>query len=362
MTRNWMTTSSTRLLFSLVVSLLFLQTPVCISQASAWQDDEAQAADADDEDEEEDEEDDEEMFVQNNPWGFDSRKLEAAELFWFRKVFAIEVLKIKSICDLDKKQALKLKVATKGAAKKEFEVWKKKYDKQMQQFQGMNINNGNGNKKKKRKKFVIEDADEIDQQIMQYLNNSSMFGGQAEEARKAIDSDFWRKTVRGVLEPEQFKKYESFLAERKKAHIDAKVDAFVLKMREDLGMTEEQTEQYDALIRPKLEKAPVAPGYYQSFVFQYYATKYDKKKMKALLDEDQYQVMKMMLGPSKSYGHMFDQQDNAVEEVVIGNNFLGFSALQTVMSVLEGFNDGINGLIRGFDNFAEGMARAVGVK
>ena len=83
--------------------------------------------------------------------------------------------------------------------------------------------------KKKRKEVVIESADEIDQQTMQYLNNTSMLGGNNEEVQAAIDSVFWRKTVKGVLTPEQFEKYKTFLAERKKARIDARIDAFVLK-------------------------------------------------------------------------------------------------------------------------------------
>ena len=311
--------------------------------------------------EEDDEDEDDEELVQNNPWGFDQRKLDAAQHFFFRKMFAIEVSKIKSICDLDKKQALKLKVASKGAVKKEYKAWKKKWDEQMKQF-GMVVNeDGERKKKKKRKELVIEDADDIADEVMQFLNNPSMFNGGAEEARKAIDSGFWRKTVRGVLEPEQFEKYESFLAERKKAHISAKIDAFILRMQEDLGLTEEQSKQYDALIRPKMEKAPVAPGYYESYVFQYYATKYNKKKMKALLDEDQYQMMKMLLGPSKTYGAMFDQQANGGDAFEVEAN-MGTGALQAVTIVLEGIGEGMDQLFSGFDNFAEGLSNAVGGK
>ena len=348
MTCNWMTTCTSRLLLALVVPFLFLHTPVC--NAAIWQDEAAEAVDED-----EDDDDDDEVLVQNNPWGIDERKLEAAELFRFRKVYAIEVMKIKSVCDLDKKQTLKLQIAVKGAAKKEIASWKKKWRDQMKQFQGMNFG-GNGNqrkKKKNRKELVIKDADEIDQQTMQYLNNTSMLGGNPTETSKAIDNAFWRKTVKGVLTSEQFEKYESFLETREKEQVSAKIDAFVLKMQEDLSLTDEQIEQYDALVRPHLEKAPDLTGYYETHVFPYYASKYDKKKMKALLDEDQLQLMKMILGPSKAYGGMFDQQaGNAIEPQAIG---VGFGMLQAVGEVLDGIEQGM-------ENFVDLMKKGMGAK
>ena len=359
MTRNWITTTCTNLLLAFVASLLFLQPPVC--NGAAWQETTALVINetSDERGGRRRDEEEEEELVQNNPWGIDERNLKAAELFWFRKMFAIEVLKIKSVCELDKKQTLKLKVAIKGAAKKELKGWKKKWDAQMQQFRGGNFGRGNQQgKKRKRKEVVIKNADEIDQQTMQYLNNTSMLGGDNEEVQAAIDSVFWRKTVKSVLTPAQFTKYKSFLAERKKAQVDAKIDAFILKMKEDLGLTDKQTTQYDALVRNKLEKAPNFSGYYSNYVFPYYATKYDKKKMKALLDADQYQLMRMILGPSESYGAMFDRQanNNAVEV----NANLGMFG--SIMQMLEGYAKAVENFTDGFKSVVDGIANLVGAK
>ena len=125
-------------------------------------------------------------------------------------------------------------------------------------------------------------------------------------------------------------------------------------MKEDLAMTDEQTEQYDALVRKKMEKAPNVKGYYANYVFPYYATKYNKKKMKAVLDADQYQLMKMILGPSETYGAMFDQQGGNVvnEPEVVG---IGFAMLEAVGEIFDGID-------RGMDNFVDGVKKAVGAK
>jgi hypothetical protein len=343
-----------RWLFALVFSLVLLQLlaptvdarQVVVEVVDVEPNDDESNEDGMDDDDGDD--DAGEELVQNNPWGIDDRKMQAAQRFWFQKAFLIEVQKIKMVCELDKKQALKLKIASKGAAKKELKTWQEKWNKQMKQFQGMNFGGvaQNLQKKRKRKELVIEDADEIDAQTMQFLNNTNMFGGATEEAQKAIDSDFWRSTVKGVLTDAQYSKYKTYLDERKQAHISAKIDAFIAKMREDLALTDEQTQKYDALVRPSMENAPIAPGYYEMFVFHYYATKYNKQKMKAVLDDDQFQMMKMILGPSKAYGAMFDQQANNNNDPFVEQQ-IGGVALEIAGEVLDGFVEGVGDIFEG---------------
>jgi hypothetical protein len=291
-----------------------------------------------------DDEDGDGIVIQDNPWGVDERKMKAAKLFWFQKAFRIEVQKIKMVCELDKKQALKLKIASKGAAKKEMEVWLKKWTQQMKQFQEMNFGNAGPVQKKKKQnqeELVINDADEIDEQAMQFMDNSSMMFGEFEEERKAVDSQFWIKTVRGVLTPEQNDKYLAFLKQRNDAHIAAKIDAFVARMQLELALTDDQAAKYDALVRPAMEKAPILSGYYETFAFQYYATQYDEEKMKSLLNEDQFQMMKMVLGPSKGYGAMLDQ-DGFEDAGVVGFEVnVGGTVLEAVGDAVGDFAEGV---------------------
>ena len=313
-----------RALFLIFVSFLLLPMHVC--NAMVWQDTEEEEPQADNftlpsagylaEEEEAEGEEENEDPIQNNPFGVDERKLYAAELFWLRKMFAVEVFKIKSVCDLDEKQTQKLKVAVKGAAKTEFAAWEKEWNDLVKDYDDNPFNNAPKKRQRNRKGIVIEDADEIDPEIIGRVCELNLFDHTAEPNRKAIDSSFWRKTVKSVLEPEQFEKYDAYLQERKKAHLDARINAFLLRMKKDLGMSDEQSKQYDALIRPEMEKAQIIPGYYETFVFQSYATKYDQTKMKLVLNKDQYQLMKMLLSLSKSYGPTDDQRANNTE----GNN------------------------------------------
>lgn len=291
--------------------------------------------------------DDDWVEVQDNPWGVDERKMKAAKLFWLKKAFEIEIQKIKLVCELDKKQALKLKIASKGAAKKELEVWHETWTKQMKQFQGMNFGGVGEGKKKKRnqEELVIDDADQIDEMTMQFMDNSNMMFGQFEEDRKAVDSRFWIKTVQGVLTAEQNEKYGAYVQQRKDAHVAAKIDAFIARMQMDLALTDEQVTKYDALVRPSMEKAPLLSGYYEAFAFQYFATKYDEAKMRSLLNEDQFQMMKMILGPSKTYGAMFDQ-GGGENVVLVGMEFdFGGLVLEAVGDALAGFVDGVSGFM-----------------
>ena len=307
---NWLTASEIGLALTLAVSFLFLQTSVC--NAAIWQDKVITVDEAAEEDNVEEDKD----LVLTNTWGIDDQKLDAAKLFWFRKVFAVETLKIKLACNLDKKQMLKLKVAAKRAARKDFTAWKEGWDEYMKQFQGMDLGLGPikpRNKDIGREELVIEGADEIDQQILKVMSQWTFLGDYG-EAFKAIDSIFWRKTVKSVLNPEQFEKYEAFLATRNQAYLDARIDSFVLMMKEKLSLSDDQAKRYDALVRPKMKTAPVAPDQLDYYVFLSSATKHDSEKMKAILNEDQYQLMKMILEPTNAYGDRFDREANVKAE------------------------------------------------
>ena len=112
-----------QLFFVLVLALGVLPGPTCFAAPLIPQVVEFEIGEVDDDDEELE---DEEVF-NNNPWQIDERKLFAAKKFQLTNKYAIKVAQIDSICGLDKKQKLKLKIASKGATEEALDKFEKQW-------------------------------------------------------------------------------------------------------------------------------------------------------------------------------------------------------------------------------------------
>ena len=260
-----------------------------------------------------DDDDDFEAVAIANPFGIDSRTLLAAKKFQLTQLFAVEVEELLSVCKLDKKQALKLRVATKGAVKKLSADWVKKNNRQMGAMGG----NANANKKKKddEEELVIEDADEIDQMTMQAIT-MNMFGPNPYQAEDPRESRFWKKTIASVLTIEQRDKVKTLRAEREKIKREALTDYLVQSMAVELGMGKTQTAKFDDIIRPVLASAEIdCISMYEPYLMYYYASKADETKMKELLSPAQLQEWKIFLLPSKQIGEMIEGGGNQFAQV-----------------------------------------------
>lgn len=132
----------TRCFFILLAfCLLAPNSNVVLAATAAIQDTPTPAVEAemavDEEDEGEADDYDEKLIDFHNPWRFDEQALKVAELFWFEKAFLVEARRVQMVCELDKKQASKLKFASKRAAKIELDVWMKKWKQQIDGFPGL---------------------------------------------------------------------------------------------------------------------------------------------------------------------------------------------------------------------------------
>lgn len=307
-------------------------------------------ADSDDDDEEEFE--DEDNFT-NNPWRIDERKLFAAKRFQLTKKFAVKIVQIDHVCSLDKKQKLKLKIASKGATEKALVKFEKQWQEQLQRFGNFNQQDDDDDKdakkktkrKKKKKRFVVNKLEEIDLQVFQMLDQN--FTGAIKP--NAVDVKIWTQTVEKVLSDEQREKLEAHVNELKLAKRNARADSFITNMRSELALADSQLDEFDKLIRPGFIKKDFDVNWnYEAMLTLYLGSKHNKSKMKKLLSEEQHMVLRMMLKPAENYGGMFEQNNNApVARAVAGPGDFFFEFLESLFNALGDFADNVEDLLDG---------------
>ena len=344
-----------QLFFVLVLALGVLPGPTCFAAPLIPQDVAIEIGEVDDDDDDEEFEDEDEF--NNNPWRIDERKMFAAKHFQLTQQYAIKVAQLDSICGLDKKQKLKLKIASKGATEEALEEFTKQWKEQMKNFGGFNQANDDDDddddkkkkkrKKKKKKRIVIKKVEEIDATVMQMLEGS-FFGNTKKTA--GIDVPIWKRTVEKVLDDEQLKKYKAHVEKLKLASRSVRADAFVANMRLELSLSDSQLDEFDELVRPAFLKKDIDVNWqYDSMATLYFGSKYNKKKMKQLLSEEQYLILKLKLKPAESYGYMFG--DNEVVNVA--------AAVEPEMYVVTLLEHALGGLADLADDVGEAIVGAL---
>jgi len=300
---------------------------------------------ADVEDEDEDEDEDEEGF-NNNPWQIDERKLFAAKKFTLKNEFVLKVKQIDNICGLDKKQKLKLEIASKGAAEKALEQYVKDWKKYNRQFGGFEQVEDEDDeeekkkkkRKKKRKEIVVKTVDEIDAQALQFLDQSVFTGVVNQGVDKKVK--LWERTVKKVLTEEQQEKLDKYTKEMKLAKRNARADAFLTAMRIKLALADEQVGEFDKLVRPAFLKKDYNVNWnYDSMLTLYLGSKHDKKKMKELLSKEQQTLLEITTKNSEGYGHLFGDNDGIIVQAGEFNVMGG--VLEGLFSFVEGFADAL---------------------
>ena len=227
----------------------------------------------------------------------DDRKRIAAKKFQLSRQYAVKIAEIDRVCGLDENQKVKLEVASKGATEEALESFEKQW-KEQNPFGELvaNINNDNDDDKKK-KPIAINDVDEIDTQTLLDLaakksrNRKKLVG---------IDVPIWNRAVESVLDDEQQKKFKVHAEKQKLARGNARADAFVASMRIELSLSDSQLDEFDKLVRPTFLERDIDVNWQHDFIGTLYlGSKYDKKKMKKLLSEDQYSILTLVLKPAK---------------------------------------------------------------
>ena len=307
----------------------------------------------DDEDEDDEEFEDDADFM-NNPWRVDERKLFAAKRFQLSNEFAMKIKLMDDICNLDQKQKLKLKIAAKGATEKAVAKYEKDWKQYIQQFGGFqNVNNDAGKKKKKKpgkkKRFVINDVDQIDAQVLQLLDQA-MGGMGGVKKQDLTNVSLWKRTVSKVLGEQQQALLDKHIEKAKLAKRAARADTFIADMRIRLALSDEQLDEFSKIVRPAfLEKDLEVSWTYDAMATLYLGSKHDKKEMKALLTDEQQLVLKIALKPAEGYAGMFGDNNNVAVVRRQRNEFDAFTkifddlfqAIEDVASFIENTVEGV---------------------
>ena len=302
----------------LAFACLILNGNVCFAVASPLQgivvDFAVQVGADSDEDEDDDEEFENDEDFMNNPWRIDERKLFAAKRFQLERQFAIKIVEIDNVCGLDKKQKLKLKIASKGAVEKALTAFTKQWNEQLKQFGNFNQQQNNDDekkkkrKKKKKKRFVVNKVDEIDPQVFQMMDQNFMGGVVKPDVAEV---PMWHRTVKKMLNDEQKKKLEARVEELKLARRNSRADSFIAIMRSKLALSDSQLDEFDKLVRPNFLKKDIETNWqYEHMATLYLGSKFNKTKMKKLLSEDQYLILRLTVKPSETYAAFFGDNGN----------------------------------------------------
>lgn len=243
-------------------------------------------------------------------WQTTERKVMGAKRFLLQQEFQVEIERVQSICELDSKQIKKIEIAAKGGVKKMLNEWKTE---SLQMFGFDRSGKERKSKPIKEKKYF--DVSEIDSQTMQVAGDGFM----SHAVNKTVSSNmFWIKTIKSTLNQSQYKTWETFISDQRKAKRKAMVKSNIETLNLKLGLTPEQKPAFANLVRPKMMKAKLeivenVGRYYEPFLYYYYASKASDSQLKKILSEAQLQHWKMTVGPAKNYGSMFDD-NNAVAQ------------------------------------------------
>ena len=340
--------------------------PVRVAVAAVADDEDDESEDDEEDDfededfknEEDDFEDEEEENVVVNRWGTTMPKMEGAKKFILEQDFLSEIDQVNQICELTAKQKTKLKIASRGAVKKQVKKWKTQA---AQQFGNMGLANNmddddddEDDKKKKKKKraakpVVYEKASEIDAQTMQLVSN--MWGGSIIK-ESSTESAFWKKALRSTLTKEQLKTFNQHRQQQDDIRRAKVAEATVETLCYELRLTDEQKAAYSELVLPEVMQAKQnVAAMYEKHVLYYYATKASKSKVKKILSEAQFQKFEVMTNYSKQLGPMVEQQNvqvaGGMDEDTQLVSSLFFEVAGGLADVIEGFGNKVSDICSG---------------
>ncbi len=344
-------TASFRILPSSLVLMIVLVISSNISSNVMAQDivevpEEAVVESIDQEELEDWEEADDEAAVMGNPFGIEPANMLAAKKFQLTQIFAVEAEVIARVCELDKKQAMKLKIGMKGAVKKLSNKWVK--DGNAMGMMGMAMGDSDDEDEDKEaeaiEEVVINDADEIDEMTLQMLMMNG--GGNPFSSDDPRDSKFWKKVVSSVLTDEQAAKFKQHQTERAAAKRKALTDSAIASITAELGLSVDQIPKLDAIVRPVMVDAEInCHVFYEPYILYYYASKADGKELKKLLSPAQLQQWKLFVAPSKQIGQMMEMEDGMMGGMEETGNFM--------MVIDETLTEIVEGVVSLFDAFAK---------
>ena len=289
------------------------------------------------------------MAVVGNPWGVEPKKMLAAKHFQLSQIFQVEVDQIEQVCQLDKKQLLKLKIGAKGAVKKLAEQWQKTAGQQFGMAAAVELEldaDVEGEKSETpetdQETIEITDADQIDEMTMQLVMTDQM--GNPFKTPRPTESDIWTKMIRGVLTDGQSQTWTDFQRDQAVAKRTAMIAFVVASLTQELALSADQRTTLESLVTPQLATAEIkCIGFYEAYVMYYHVSKVSKKDLQGFLSPAQYQQFQLFVAPSKQIGQMMETEEKFMIDI-------DGSGINLIEGVLEGIGELLDGIGSFFTN------------
>ena len=112
------------------------------------------------------------------------------------------------------------------------------------------------------------------------------------------DASFFAKTIRKTLTEEQAAKYDAIVGERRRFHYRSSIEVVMTSMENSVPL---RHEQHEAIVKLLLDETqpPAAFGQHDQYLVMYRLARLPEAKLKPLLEERQWQQLKIQLNQAR---------------------------------------------------------------
>ena len=244
-----------------------------------------------------------------SPFG-DRSALLGAKQFQLTHIFALEIKRIESVCQLSDAQSTKLRIGAKGAVKKMVEEFAKS-----DAFKQLSMMNGPGadddakdQNRDEIKIKEIKDVGDVDDYVWQLID---MGDSPAEmfSSKPPTENPHWTMVVKGTLTDDQYQAFSTWAEDEQQKLSQATMDLGLQQLTAQLVLSSDQQVKLRELVAAKVDKFKNIPKVYASFMFLFATAAVDNDDLKKLLDESQYQRLQIIVSPMKPMLNAMDDTE-----------------------------------------------------
>ncbi len=229
---------------------------------------------------------------------YSKARFTAAKKFLIAQELNANIDLLERICQINKKQKMKLSIAAKGLSTKMADEWMEGYGERFRNLFGRAAK-GEKADKDEEDEIVYKDVDDID---LATLNRVQTTGNKIYLGEKGpAEHKEWRKVLEQVLTADQLGVYRNYDAKRKAKIRDALLAVAVNLLDSRMDLSDDQLEKIKTLLKPELAKfkRPSTRIVYMSYITIYGLLQIDEKQIKEILTPAQQQQWKALVNPYK---------------------------------------------------------------
>lgn len=223
----------------------------------------------------------------------------AIKRFYLKQVFQVEIELIQRLCNPTPEQVMKLRIASKGAAKKLTEEWGKKKglivaekgeaqegDESEQPPHGSDL-----------EVVEVNDTDDIDLTDIEEIVLSN--DGNPFKTKRPQEHEVWKSLLSGILSPDQVRMLSEYAESQEVKRREDLLTLFIGTVAREIALSAEQQSKLREILHPHFVKTnwPTLPAFYGPFLSYYIASNATKDELTAVLTPAQLQLYQMYITP-----------------------------------------------------------------